>query len=49
MPVGICGGYGTMLCHGWYLMGAQEEGAAVPSVRRDVLAAQRVDCEQRSD
>jgi hypothetical protein len=49
MPVGVCGGYGAMLCHGRYPMGAEEEGAAVPSVHGDVLAAQQVDCEQRPD
>jgi len=48
MLVGVCSGYGAVLCHERYPVGAAEEGAAVPSIARDVLAAQLVDCEQRS-
>jgi len=48
MLVGVCSGYGAVLYHERYPVGAAEEGAAVPSIARDVLAAQQVDCEQRS-
>jgi hypothetical protein len=48
MHVGVCSGYRAVLCHEQYPVGAAEEGAAVPSIARDILAAQQVDCEQRS-
>lgn len=39
MPMGVCGGYRAVLGYERYHVGTAEEGEAIPSIRRNLLAS----------